>query len=578
MLSFMIKTDLPRYVISISWILINLISFLIVFFQYENSLKYFYLRKIIKHGLSFSRASAFCINMNCALLMLPVCRNFISYTRYFLCCSTNVVRVLDKHISFHRQIGYTIMFFSIIHTLGHVFNFESFVVGYDMKLPSNSSSDKQKYAESGLISTLSHLQSDKLNPVRGSIPVFEAFKLLPGVTGILLCLILSIVASSSSAFIRRSFFNLFWYMHQILAFLFFIFFIVHGLQGIVRAQVNIEKNDPQKCYQLYFDWSRSPEKVCDIPKFKGSAAQSWAWVILSLFIYFLERLVRFIRSLKKHTIIEYKNHPSKVLEIVIDNSGKNKIKYRAGQYLYLNVTDISFFEWHPFTITSSPDDSNLTVHIRCEGDWTTNLQEKILSSEPSQPGISKISIDGPYGTCAEDIFKYESVVLIGAGIGVTPYSSILKHIWYMACRDTEIKLKKIYFFWICPNIDTFEWFGQLLYDLEKKMKRKTDNSEQLLEYKIYLTKGWSMKEAKQITLNNEDDRDLFTGLEQKTHYGRPNFDLFFQELAIQKATDSGLHDIGVFFCGPPILSKDLHKFCNKHSNENVRFYYNKESF
>ena len=61
-----------------------------------------------------------------------------------------------------------------------------------------------------------------------------------------------------------------------------------------------------------------------------------------------------------------------------------------------------------------------------------------------------LSIDGPYGTCAEDIFKYSTAVLVGAGIGVTPYSSILKHIWYMASRhESDIKLKKIYFFWIC---------------------------------------------------------------------------------------------------------------------------------
>lgn len=30
------------------WLLANLITFLIVFFQYENSLEYFYLRKIVK--------------------------------------------------------------------------------------------------------------------------------------------------------------------------------------------------------------------------------------------------------------------------------------------------------------------------------------------------------------------------------------------------------------------------------------------------------------------------------------------------------------------------------------------------
>lgn len=569
-----VKADLPRHILSISWVLANLIAFLVVFFQYENELEYFYLRKLVKHGLAFSRASAFCLNMNCAILMLPVCRNFISFSRSFLCCPTNVVRVLDKHISFHRQIGYTIIFFSIIHTLGHITNLENFVIGYETKLTYNSSTDNKK-TDSGLISTLSNLQTNQLNPAKSSIPIFETFRILPGVTGVFMCLVLSLIASSSSEFIRRAFFNIFWYMHQLLASLFFILLVVHGLQGIIKKQVNLKENNPQECYQKYLYWSPQ-NKECDIPKFAGSAASSWYWVIFSIFVYFLERMARFLRSLRKHEIIEYKKHPSKVLELIINNSGANKVSYRAGQYIYLNINDVSFFEWHPFTITSSPDDSNLTVHIRCEGDWTTDLQDKIKSTDPSRPGIEKLSIDGPYGTCAEDIFKYSTVVLVGAGIGVTPYSSILKHVWYMASKDVDIRLKKIYFFWICSSIDTFEWFGHLLNDLEQKMKRKTERN--LLEYKLYLTRGWSLREAKQIAVNHEDDYDLFTGLEQKTHYGRPNFDAFFQELANKNLEKGIKEDVGVFFCGPRQLSKNLHKVCNMYSNENATFYYNKENF
>ena len=108
------------------------------------------------------------------------------------------------------------------------------------------------------------------------------------------------------------------------------------------------------------------------------------------------------------------------------------------------------------------------------------------------------------------------------------------------------------------------------------MKRK--NEQSLLEYKIYLTRGWSLKEAKQIAVNHSDAYDLFTGLEQKTHYGRPNFDLFFQEYANKNEIDQVKENVGVFFCGPSPLSKSLHKLCNKHSNDNTHFYYNKENF
>ena len=30
---------------------------------------------------------------------------------------------------------------------------------------------------------------------------------------------------------------------------------------------------------------------------------------------------------------------------------------------------------------------------------------------------------------SQDIFKYKTTVLIGAGVGVTPYASILKSVW-----------------------------------------------------------------------------------------------------------------------------------------------------
>ena len=36
--------------------------------------------------------------------------------------------------------------------------------------------------------------------------------------------------------------------------------------------------------------------------------------------------------------------------------------------------------------------------------------------------------------------------------------------------------------------------------------------------------------------------------------------------------------VGVFFCGPAVLSHRLHQMSNKHSSGGTRFYYNKENF
>jgi predicted ferric reductase len=183
------------------------------------------------------------------------------------------------------------------------------------------------------------------------------------------------------------------------------------------------------------------------------------------------------------------------------------------------------------------------------------------------------------GTCAEDIFKYEHLILIGASIGVTPYASILKNVSYKL-RAGEILLKKIHFFWICPSIDTFEWFGELLQTLELEMKNK-NRADLVLEYKIYLTRGWSLNEAKHIVSNDCETYDLFTGLSQKTNYGRPNFDLFFKEYSSnlnENEPKEKLIKVGVFFCGPQQLSTELHNYCNLYSNDKLRFFYNKENF
>lgn len=40
--------------------------------------------------------------------------------------------------------------------------------------------------------------------------------------------------------------------------------------------------------------------------------------------------------------------------------------------------------------------------------------------------LPRVRIDGPYGAPAEDVFNSEVAVLVGAGIGVTPFASILK--------------------------------------------------------------------------------------------------------------------------------------------------------
>lgn len=62
--------------------------------------------------------------------------------------------------------------------------------------------------------------------------------------------------------------------------------------------------------------------------------------------------------------------PSKVLELQLVKSG---FKMEVGQYVFLNCPAISQLEWHPFTMTSAPEEDFFSVHIRSAGDWTDKL-------------------------------------------------------------------------------------------------------------------------------------------------------------------------------------------------------------
>ena len=73
----------------------------------------------------------------------------------------------------------------------------------------------------------------------------------------------------------------------------------------------------------------------------------------------------------------------------------------------------------------------------------------------------------------QDIFQHEVGLLVGGGIGVTPFASILKSIFYkLTDGNTQLRLKKVYFYWICPEIDSFEWFADLLINIERQLEEK----------------------------------------------------------------------------------------------------------
>ena len=80
-------------------------------------------------------------------------------------------------------------------------------------------------------------------------------------------------------------------------------------------------------------------------------------------------------------------------------------------------------------------------------------------------------------------------MLVGAGIGVTPFASVLKSLYYRITEEgSGLVLKKLYFVWICPETYAFEWFANLFQELEQQLHDK--GIDDFLTSWIYLTRGW----------------------------------------------------------------------------------------
>lgn len=144
---------------------------------------------------------------------------------------------------------------------------------------------------------------------------------------------------------------------------------------------------------------------------------------------------------------------------------KDKTTVRAGQYIFICCPEISYFQWHPFTLTSAPQEDYLSVHIRVVGDFTAALakavgcnfegrgekkdgddKESSAIMPPINRNLPRVMVDGPFGSASEDFLNYETVLLVGAGIGVTPFASILKSIWYSMSdnrKTNKTRLSKV---------------------------------------------------------------------------------------------------------------------------------------
>jgi len=426
------------------------------------------------------------------------------------------------------------------------------------------------------------------NQIRPESAVQIHYTQVGGITGHVMLLCMLLMFTTAHVKIRQQSYETFWYTHHLFI-PFLLALYTHATGCFVR-----DSKQPYSPFAGNPFWDHC------------LGYEGWRWELFGGGIYLCERIYREIRSRRPAQIYKVIRHPYEALEIQFL---KPSMHYKAGQWLLLNIPSVSTTQWHPFTITSCPYDPYISVHVRQVGDWTRAVGDA-LGAGPSQAKeydgldpmgmyeialqmgqeMPSIRIDGPYGAPAEDVFDNEIAVLIGTGIGVTPWASILKNIYHLrASPNPPRRLRRVEFIWVCRDTSSFEWFQNLLSSLEAQSAAAAEGSgagPEFLRIHTYLTQRLDVDQTTNIYLNSVGaNLDPLTELRSRTNFGRPDFKKLFG--AMREGIREGSYmgdlkqskaDVGVYFCGPNTAAKDIKKAARSATGKGVRFGFWKERF
>jgi hypothetical protein len=184
-------------------------------------------------------------------------------------------------------------------------------------------------------------------------------------------------------------------------------------------------------------------------------------------VWFVDIFLRYVVTMRKISTVATLL-PGDVVKIKFDNC----FKYHCGQYCFLMIKEISPFDFHPFSLSSTPEDDATSFHIRELGGWTRDLAKYIREEHQRQldrnpnlnandPSISiplDVFVEGPYGNKMIDvenpayevcslpslrvslIFPTRQVfLLISGGIGITPLQSVYNHLVHQSTSGRKLR-------------------------------------------------------------------------------------------------------------------------------------------
>jgi predicted ferric reductase len=550
-------------------------------------------------GIAVTRGSAAALSFCYAILLLTMSRNMLTKLK-----ETSIYQYIpiDSHVQFHKICACTALFFTLVHVAGHLVNFYHIAT--------------QPLERLACLSPEMTFDSD----FKPDFPYF-LFKTLAGITGVLLYTICCIIFIFSASNVRQKAYNYFWMAHQFYILL-FVLMLFHGLQrltaepnfwlfmigpatvfvidkivslrrGYMELDVLETELLPSDVIKITFyrppnftfrsgQWVRVKCEAIGNSEWHSLSITSaphenslslhikakgpWTWRLRnhfdSNFVSVKTGVAQLVGAMKdpsgqqpEYWEVKSKKDNSKKRKLANVNS-KDKIYSQRG------VTDKKSNEIKQTQKSSTTSSKDLTPdneHIMKQQVLHDRLDREAKAREAK--AHAKIKLEGPFGGGNQDWYKFEIAVMIGAGIGITPYASILNDLVYGTSTNkfSGVACRKVYFLWICPSHRNYEWFIEVLREVEEK------DITNVLDIHIFITQFFHKYDLRTTMLyicenhfQRLSQKSLFTGLKAANHFGRPDLVSFLRY--VQKS-HSYVSKIGVFSCGPRSVTRASEAAC-----------------
>ena len=121
-----------------------------------------------------------------------------------------------------------------------------------------------------------------------------------------------------------------------------------------------------------------------------------------------------------------------VVSLVLEGHRLDRLAVAGGQFLQWRFLRRGlWWQAHPYSLSALPTSSHLRVTVKDMGDHSSELARL-------RPG-TRVAIEGPYGAFTPHARARDAVLLVGAGVGVTPLRALLEDL--PAHVDVEVVLR-----------------------------------------------------------------------------------------------------------------------------------------